>query len=234
MENDFLNKLLDYTAPSWAPNGLQATPAQLTRRLYDWAAPVYGVTTNFFHSNAHRRALEFCDIRDGARVLEVATGSGEMFRRLVRDNPNGSTIGVDLSPNMAARAQGRVRREFPSAKAQCNAVDARRLPFRDATFDTVVCCYLLELLSGEDIWKTLGEFHRVLRTHGSLVLVLIGQNTAMFNRIYRVLGKVAPAFWGRQVEEKLPELIEAGDFRIERDAVVRQVFYPSRVLVARK
>ena len=92
----------------------------------------------------------------------------------------------------------------------------------------------MELLSGEDIWKTLGEFHRVLRGHGSLVLVLIGQNTAMFNRIYRVLGKLAPAFWGRQVEERLPDLIEAGDFRIERDAMVRQVFYPSRVLVARK
>jgi hypothetical protein len=56
MENDFLNKLLDYPAPSWAPNGLHATPSQLTRRLYDWAAPVYGITTNFFHSNAHRRA----------------------------------------------------------------------------------------------------------------------------------------------------------------------------------
>jgi len=37
-------------------------------------------------------------IQDGMKVLEVATGSGEMFRRLVRANPSGTTIGLDLSP----------------------------------------------------------------------------------------------------------------------------------------
>jgi hypothetical protein len=56
----------------------------------------------------------------------------------------------------------------------------------------------------------------------------------MFNRLYKVLGAVAPAFWGRQVEQRVPELIEAADFRIVRDKVVRQSFYPSRVLVAKK
>jgi hypothetical protein len=49
-----------------------------------------------------------------------------------------------------------------------------------------------------------------------------------------VLGKLAPAFWGRQVEERVAELIAASDFRIVSEQVVRQVFYPSRVLVARK
>jgi ubiquinone/menaquinone biosynthesis C-methylase UbiE len=35
------------------------------------------------------------------RVLEIATGSGEMFRRLIRANRSGATVGLDLSPNMA-------------------------------------------------------------------------------------------------------------------------------------
>jgi len=86
----------------------------------------------------------------------------------------------------------------------------------------------------EDILRTLGEFHRVLRMRGRLTLVCIGQNIGLFNRIYRVLGKVAPAFWGRQVEERVSDLIEATDFRIMTDQHVRQSFYPSRVLVARK
>jgi hypothetical protein len=64
--------------------------------------------------------------------------------------------------------------------------------------------------------------------------VLIGQNTAVFNSIYKVLGKVAPAFWGRQVERRVPELIESIRFHILHDRAVRQSFYPSRVLVARK
>jgi ubiquinone/menaquinone biosynthesis C-methylase UbiE len=135
---------------------------------------------------------------------------------------------------MAWRTQERVQREFPDATTQCQAVDARHMPFRDATFDAVVCCYMLELLSGEDILRTIGEFHRVLRRRGQLVLVLIGQNKATFNGLYFIAGRVAPAFWGRQVEERVPELVEASDFHIERDATVRQNFYPSRVLVARK
>jgi hypothetical protein len=56
----------------------------------------------------------------------------------------------------------------------------------------------------------------------------------MFNAIYRVLGKVAPAFWGRQVENRVPRLIESVRFQILEDHTVRQTFYPSRVLVARK
>ncbi len=228
-----MNKL-EYTISAWPINGLPATLAERTRRVYDRLAPVYSISTNLFHSRAHRRALEMCELTDGMRVLEVATGSGEMFRRLVRTNPGGSTLGVDLSPNMARRTQYRVQREFPASQTQCHAVDARHMPFRDGTFDSVFCCYLLELLSGEDIVRTIGEFHRVLRHSGQLVLVLIGQKTPAFNAVYRVAGKVAPAFWGRQVEERVPELVEASDFRIERDAMVRQIFYPSRVLVARK
>jgi ubiquinone/menaquinone biosynthesis C-methylase UbiE len=157
-----------------------------------------------------------------------------MFRRIVRANGLGVTVGVDLSPNMAARTQRAARRRFPAAATHCQAVDARHMPFPAESFDAVFCCYLLELLSADDIVSTLGEFRRVLRERGNLTLVLIGQNTAMFNAIYRVLGKVAPAFWGRQVEARVPDLIQSVRFRILEDHMVRQTFYPSRVLVARK
>jgi ubiquinone/menaquinone biosynthesis C-methylase UbiE len=197
-------------------------------------AAVYPVSTMLFHSRAHRCALEASGLQDGMTVLEVATGSGEMFRRLVRANASGSTIGVDLSPNMAARTQRVARRKFPKAESHCQAVDARHMPFRSETFDAIFCCYLLELLSGDDIVRTLGEFRRVLRERGRLTLVLIGQNTPVFNAAYRVVGKVAPAFWGRQVERRVPELIEDVRFEILQDRMVRQGFYPSRVLVARK
>jgi ubiquinone/menaquinone biosynthesis C-methylase UbiE len=225
---------LEESIRDWPVNGLPATLAGRTRRVYDRLAAVYPVSTMLFHSRAHRHALEVSGLHDGMRVLEVATGSGEMFRRLVRANRSGATIGVDLSPNMAARTQRIARRRFPAARTHCQAVDARHMPFRSESFDAVFCCYLLELLSAEDIVSTLGEFRRVLRNHGRLTLVLIGQNTAVFNAVYKVLGKVAPAFWGRQVEQRVPDLIDSMRFEIVHDRIVRQGFYPSRVLVARK
>ena len=228
-----MNKLEE--RPSlWPVSGLPVTLALRTRRAYDRMSRVYGLTSSVLHSRAHQQALDNCGVLDGMRILEVATGSGEMFRRLVRANQNGMTLGIDLAPNMASLAQRKIRRRFPHSAAQCHAVDARSMPFRDGSFDLVVCCYLLELLSSEDIVRTMDEFHRVLRARGRLALVMIGQDTAVFNSLYRVLGKLAPAFWGRQVEERVSELIAASDFRIVSEQVVRQGFYPSRVLVAHK
>jgi ubiquinone/menaquinone biosynthesis C-methylase UbiE len=218
----------------WPVNGLPATLADRTRRVYDRLAAVYPLSTMFFHSRAHRCALEISGIADGMKVLEVATGSGEMFRRLVRANRTGSTIGVDLSPKMAARTERIARRRFPQAQTYCQAVDARHMPFRSESFDAIFSCYLMELLSAEDIAQTMREFRRVLRDKGNLTLVLIGQNTQGFNAAYRLATKIAPAFWGRQVERRMPEMISLARFEVLHDRKVQQSFYPSRVLVARK
>jgi ubiquinone/menaquinone biosynthesis C-methylase UbiE len=214
-------------------NGFSGLPLQ-TRRVYDLVAGVYPVSTLLFHEKAHKVALSLAGIEDGMRVLEVATGSGEMFRRIVGLNPGGVTCGIDLSPNMAARTQRLARKRVNASRAHCQAVDATSMPFRDGAFDAVVCCYLLELLSGEDILRTLAEMHRVLRPNGRLALVLIGQNHAAFNVLYRVGGSLAPAFWGRQVEKAIPQAIEGCEFSIEHDRKVQQGFYPSRVMIARK
>jgi ubiquinone/menaquinone biosynthesis C-methylase UbiE len=205
-----------------------------TRRVYDLLASIYPLSTYFFHSKAHKQALEVSGIEDGMRVLEVATGSGEMFRRLIGANPGGQTVGLDLSPRMAARTQRVARRKFPEAAAVCQAVDARLMPFRDEQFDAVVCCYLLELLSANDMNVVLRELHRVLRKRGTFTLVLIGEHTHVFNQAYRVCGRLAPAFWGRQVERRVPELLDCAGFQILADYKLRQGFYPSRVISARR
>jgi ubiquinone/menaquinone biosynthesis C-methylase UbiE len=213
---------------------MQRTIAQRTRRVYDRLATIYPASTFFFHSKAHRCLLNLAGVENGMQVLEIATGSGEMFRRLVKANPEGKTFGLDLSPNMAARTQRRARKEFPSAEAHCGAVDVRSMPFRNASFDAVVCCYLLELLGQDDIRLTLREIARVLRPGGKFSLVVIGQNAAAFNRIYSVCGSLVPAFWGRQVERSVPGLIAKAGLKIVAEDLVRQTGYPSRVLVAQK
>src|SRR3569833_1293048 len=142
-----------------------------TRRLYDLVAGVYPLSSKLFHAEAHKVARSLAGIRDGMRVREVATGSGEMFRHLARRNTRGLTCGVDLSPNMAAKTQREARRQIPGARSHCQAADASRLPFRDGTFDAVVSCYLLELLGADDLVRTIDEMHRVLKPNGRLILV---------------------------------------------------------------
>ncbi len=195
---------------------------------------LYPLSSPLFHATAHRAALEAAEIRDGMRVLEVATGSGEMFRRLAGANPGGHTVGVDLSPRMARMTRRRARRRFPRARLDCQAADARQMPFDDESFDAVVCCYLFELVPEEDSRATLGEMWRVLRPEGRLTLVCVGEELPLFNGIYRMAGWVAPAFWGRQVAERMAGLMRGAGFRIEGEKRVWHGLYPSWVVVARR
>lgn len=217
------------------PNGrIHQTIATRTKWVYDHLAGVYPASTFFFHSKAHKIALEMSGLQNGMKVLEVATGSGEMFRHLVHNNPEGHTCGVDLSPNMAARTQAHARRRFPHASLHCQAVDARALPYRDGSFDSIFCCYLFELLSTEDIYLTMEEMQRVLKPRGKLTAILIGQQAEFFNRAYLVAASIVPAFWGRQMDKSAPGILEATGFRVTRERLVRQGFYPSRILTAIK
>lgn len=203
-----------------------------TRRVYDALAPVYALPTLLFHSKAHTEALAAASVDNGTRVLEVAIGSGEMLERLVDANPDGQTIGVDLSPKMAARTQERTGRLFPRASVHCQAADVRYLPFPDGHFDAVVCCYLFELLPQKDVKETLTELHRVLRPRGRFTVILIAQNKRIFNAMYRVCASMVPAFWGRQVDGYVAGMLPERGFAIESDKHVQQLFYSSRIVSA--
>jgi ubiquinone/menaquinone biosynthesis C-methylase UbiE len=219
--------------PREAAKGFRSIPEH-TRRVYNILAGIYPVSSMLFHSRAHKTALSLAGISSGMNVLEVATGSGEMFGRLMRANPDGLTCGIDLAPNMAAKTQRMAAKKLPRVRAHCQAVDARSIPFRDETFDAVVSCYMLELLCEEDIVRTMREMYRVLRPNGRVALVLIGQDVPAFNAWYRFISSLAPAFLGPQMEATIPELLDICDFRLEHDRRVQQSCYPSRVVVARK
>jgi ubiquinone/menaquinone biosynthesis C-methylase UbiE len=214
-------------------SGFRSIPDR-TRRVYDLLAGIYPISTMLFHSRAHEVALSLAGIQSGMRVLEVATGSGEMFGRIVRANREGLTCGIDLAPNMASKTQRAATREQPDVRAHCQVVDARNIPFRDGSFDAVVSCYLLELLAEADIVRTMREMHRVLRPGGRVSLVLIGQHGPAFNVWYRFISQFAHGFLGPQMESAIPEFMAACDFRMEHDVRVWQTCYPSRVVVGRR
>lgn len=209
-----------------------STASLLTRRIYDVLAPIYTVPTLLFHAHGHSAALTASSIENGTRVLEVAMGSGEMFKRLVEVNPDGQTVGVDLSPKMAARSQATARRLFPEVAADCQAADVRYLPYPDGQFDRVVCCYLFELLPTEDVPDTILELRRVLRPGGRLTTILIAQNRPSFNAMYRVCSRLLPAFWGRQLDGYVAGLLPQCGFEVDTDRHVQQFFYSSRIISA--
>lgn len=208
--------------------------ANRTRRIYDMLAVIYPLSSYLFHARAHRIALDLSGINDGMKVIEVAVGSGEMFSQIAARNPAGLNVGLDLSPQMAAATLTRLGREHPEVNCTIEAADSRLMPFRDESFDAVMCCYLLELLASNDIVKTLHELHRVLRPGSTFTLIMIGQNNESFNQAYRVASKVIPAFLGQQMEGRGLELLEKCGFQVKETKTVTQSLYPSRVVLSKR
>ncbi len=219
----------------------QLLTTRLTKRIYDLTAPFYPLSTLLFHSRAHRRLLNLAGPLEGRRVLEVAIGSGELFRELLQRNQTGLTAGVDLSPGMVSLVRKRLDGNHsgngysPGAgNFLLQAVDARQMPFPDGMFDSLFNCYLFELLPPADIKSAVCEFRRVLRPGGRLLLVNVGENSAAFNFLYGWLGYAVPSFWGRQVARQIPPILEEGGFRLRHSEIVSQTLYPSLLTIAER
>src|SRR5688572_11335472 len=73
---------------------------------------------------------------DGARVLELACGTGIVTRHLRAALPDSATlVATDLSADMIAYAQ----RAVPASGITWQAADAQALPFDDGSFDVAIC-----------------------------------------------------------------------------------------------
>lgn len=204
--------------------------AKRTRRVYDRLAAIYPASSYLFHATAQRVAIEISGVRDGSRVLEVGTGSGELFRKLVSGNSSGVTVGIDYSHRMASRTDRTAREKFPQASCACHTASACSLPLADASFDFVFSCLMLELLDRQRQRAAIEEFRRVLKPGGRLTIVLIGEDSKVFNWLFYWCVRIAPAFWGAQVEDRMMELLRRAGFRLVESRRVRQNGYPALVL----
>ncbi len=104
--------------------------------------------------------------QQGARVLDVGTGTGAIPVRLAAARPDLRIVGVDLSAAMLVRARRRAR--DAGVKVDFRKVSARRLSYRARSFDLVLSNSLLHHLP--DPVPALNEFARVLRPGGSLLV----------------------------------------------------------------
>ncbi|BBK44828.1 hypothetical protein STVA_48480 [Allostella vacuolata] len=104
----------------------------------------------------------------GARMADLACGTGR-FLAAVKDNwPRLPVLGIDLSQAYLAEAAGRLRSRRNVALVQA---PAERLPLADASLDAVTCIYLFHELPPRVRSAVAAEIARVLRPGGRLVLV---------------------------------------------------------------
>ena len=140
------------------------TEAARQKRVWDKSAPSYDKQIAFFEKTWFGGGREWLGERTRGRVLEVAIGTG---RNLPHYPAGAAVTGIELSPAMLTIA--RQRAAGLGRAADLREGDAERLPFAEASFDTVVCA--LSLCTIPNPAAAIGEMNRVLVPGGRLLLL---------------------------------------------------------------
>jgi len=149
------------------------------RAMFDRVAGGYdlinSVMTAGLHHRWRERAADLARVGPGSRVLDVATGTGDLALELARRvGPGGEVVGSDFSEAMLARARAKAP---PPARDGGEAVviprfewgDALELPFADGAFDAATVGFGARNFA--DLSRGLGEMTRVVRPGGRVVVL---------------------------------------------------------------
>jgi demethylmenaquinone methyltransferase / 2-methoxy-6-polyprenyl-1,4-benzoquinol methylase len=141
-----------------------------------------------------------------ARILDLATGSGDLALSMQKAMPEAVIVGADFCLPMLQVAARKGLQPLVVA-------DGTRLPFAAGSFDAVTVAFGLRNMSS---WPTaLGEMSRVLVPGGHLLVLDFSMPNPPFSVLYRfylhhVLPRVAGALTGNRAGyEYLGESIEA-------------------------
>ena len=111
-------------------------------------------------------AVAAAGLEEGGRLLEIGSGGGASAERLLLRYPSLSVVATDFDADMVGLAGERLVRFHD--RVDVALVDARALPYADASFDFVLGVGVLHHVGGWE--RALAEARRVLRVGGRLIL----------------------------------------------------------------
>jgi demethylmenaquinone methyltransferase/2-methoxy-6-polyprenyl-1,4-benzoquinol methylase len=186
------------------------------RQMFSSIATRYDVTNEVMSFGVHRlwrrAAVKHSRAKEGDRVLDCATGTGDLalsFKRKV--GASGHVVGTDFCPEMLQSAPGKASEA--GLQVDFQVADAMALPFADDSFD--VASISFGIRNVDDPVKCLKEMARVVKPGGRVVVLEFGQPRGFFGALFRVYAKtIMPALGGlltgnRAAYEYLPRTAAA-------------------------
>lgn len=139
-------------------------PEAITASYRRWA-PIYDMTFGRITNTGRRHATKVAN-STGGKVLEVGVGTG---LALPFYDPSLDVTGIDFSEDMLTRARTKVAEEKLVHVRELRQMDARKLDFPDASFDTIVAMHLISVVPDPE--QVMAEMARVCKPGGQILLV---------------------------------------------------------------
>src|SRR5713101_9517832 len=143
-----------------------ATQPERVRQMFGSIAARYDLANHLLSCGIdlywRKRAAEVVARWQPKKIVDLATGTGDLALALQKKMPDAEIVGVDFLPEMLDLAQRK-------GVLQVVLADAMNLPFGDASFDCVTIAFGLRNL--ENWGAALTEMSRALRTSGRLLVL---------------------------------------------------------------
>ncbi len=103
------------------------------------------------------------------RVLDVATGTGDLAIEIAEQRPHVEVVGADFIEKMMRVAQTKTAGKNLASRIKFVAGDANRLPFKDKEFDSATIAFGLRNIP--DRLAAIKEISRVIKPSGKLIVL---------------------------------------------------------------
>lgn len=236
------------------PYGDERAKHEQVQEMFDSIAPAYDFMNRAMTMGIDKlwrgRAVKMIESTCPGRLLDVATGTGDLAIRLARTIPGCKITGIDLSEGMLGVGRHKVEEAGLGDRIDFAQADCLGLPFDDCSFDCVTVAYGVR--NFERLVDGYREMARVLRPGGMLCVIELSTPRGwLTGPMYRLYTRHVIPFVGRMISKDvraysyLPESIAAvaqGEAMLElmreaglRDAVFRPMtFGACTIYTARK
>ncbi len=199
------------------------------RDNYTKVAWFYDLWSLLTESKAAKKVIEIADIKNGESILEVAVGTGLVFKEILKRNPDGINKGIDISKSMLSRAKKRMSKLIGN-NYKLEIGNAYNIPFDDNSFDLVINNFMIDLIPEKDFRKILSEFYRVIKPSGRAVVSTMAFGQKRYNKVWHLIARKFPVLLtGCRPVSIVNNLQEVG-FIIEKTEQISQNTFPAEVI----
>ncbi|HON18577.1 MAG TPA: bifunctional demethylmenaquinone methyltransferase/2-methoxy-6-polyprenyl-1,4-benzoquinol methylase UbiE [Salinivirgaceae bacterium] len=119
-----------------------------------------------------------------SKILDLATGTGDLAILLARKNPSSTITAVDLSPKMLERARTKISRKKLEHRIEIYVGDGQNLSFEENTFDAATIAFGIRNYASPQ--KGVEEIFRTLKAGGVIaILEFDSPSNRFFASIFR-------------------------------------------------
>ena len=178
--------------------------AEQVELMFDNIAPTYDRLNHRLSWNIDRywrrkalRQLQPCHPR---KLLDIATGTGDLAIQAVKMMPDVKVTAVDISEQMMKIGQEKVQKAGLAGSISFDKQDCTQLTIPDASYDAVTAAFGIRNFA--DLDKGLSEMCRVLRKGGHLCIIELTTPVAFpMKQLFRIYSHTVLPLYGRIISK---------------------------------